>query len=153
VSCCCVCYKRSYLHCSIFYTYFEQYLSIWTDALESLGLSLLVVFVVAFLISGFDIFTACVILFVVFMIIVDMMGIMYFWSISFNAVSLVNLVMVKTVNISKQLSNRFSLQSVGIAVEFCGHIVHHYVHSNKPNSVERASDALTEMGSSVRFST
>ncbi|RZC35061.1 Niemann-Pick C1 protein-like, partial [Asbolus verrucosus] len=117
---------------SIFYTYFEQYLTIWTDALESLGLSLLVVFLTTFVITGLSLFSACTIILVVIMIIVDMMGLMYFWSISFNAVSLVNLVM-----------------SVGIAVEFCGHIVHHYVHSTKMNSADRASDALTNMGSSV----
>ncbi|KAJ3648324.1 hypothetical protein Zmor_020135 [Zophobas morio] len=117
---------------SIFYTYFEQYLSIWTDALESLGLSLLVVFIMAFLISGLSLFSACTILVVVLMIIIDLMGLMYFWNVNFNAISLVNLVM-----------------SVGIAVEFCGHIVHHFVHSRKKNAVERASDALVEMGSSV----
>ncbi|XP_044253215.1 NPC intracellular cholesterol transporter 1 homolog 1b-like [Tribolium madens] len=117
---------------SIFYTYFEQYLTIWEDALESLGLSLFVVFIVAFLISGLNLFAACTTLIVVLMIIIDLMGLMYFWNINFNAISLVNLVM-----------------SVGIAVEFCGHIVHHYVHSTKLNSLEKASEAFAEMGSSV----
>ncbi|XP_015837942.1 NPC intracellular cholesterol transporter 1 homolog 1b isoform X2 [Tribolium castaneum] len=117
---------------SIFYTYFEQYLTIWEDALESLGLSLLVVFVVAFAISGLNLFAACTTLIVVLMIVIDMMGLMYFWNINFNAISLVNLVM-----------------SVGIAVEFCGHIVHHYIHSSKLSPLEKASDAFAEMGSSV----
>lgn len=37
---------------SIFYVYYEQYLTIWGDALESLGLSLAAVFVVTFIITG-----------------------------------------------------------------------------------------------------
>lgn len=37
---------------SIFYVYYEQYLTIWIDALESLGLSLAAVFVVTFIITG-----------------------------------------------------------------------------------------------------
>lgn len=79
---------------SIFYTYFEQYLTIWADALESLGLSLVVVFIVAFVFSGINIFSACTITLVVVMIVIDMLGLMYFWTINLNAVSLVNLVMV-----------------------------------------------------------
>lgn len=37
---------------SIFYVYYEQYLTIWIDALNSLGLSLLAVFVVTFIVTG-----------------------------------------------------------------------------------------------------
>lgn len=42
---------------SIFYVFYEQYLTIWKDALTSLGLSLLAVFVVTFIVTGtFDFF-------------------------------------------------------------------------------------------------
>lgn len=37
---------------SIFYVFYEQYLTIWVDALVSLGLSLLAVFVVTFVVTG-----------------------------------------------------------------------------------------------------
>ena len=37
---------------SIFYVYYEQYLTIWNDALTSLGLSLCAVFVVTFIVTG-----------------------------------------------------------------------------------------------------
>lgn len=37
---------------SIFYVYYEQYLTIWNDALTSLGLSLFAVFVVTFIVTG-----------------------------------------------------------------------------------------------------
>lgn len=37
---------------SVFYVYYEQYLTIWSDALISLGLSLAAVFVVTFIVNG-----------------------------------------------------------------------------------------------------
>lgn len=37
---------------SIFYVFYEQYLTIWYDTLFSLGLSLLAIFVVTFLLTG-----------------------------------------------------------------------------------------------------
>merc|ERR1719427_2286954 len=66
------------------------------------------------------------------MIVVNLMGWMYLWGISFNAVSLVNLVM-----------------SVGISVEFCSHVVRAFSTSTKATRVERAEDALGRVGSSV----
>ena len=52
-----------------------------------------------------DLGSSLVILLVIVMILTDMFGLMYWWSIQLNAVSLVNLVM-----------------AVGISVEFCSHI-------------------------------
>ncbi|KAF2904777.1 hypothetical protein ILUMI_01402 [Ignelater luminosus] len=117
---------------SIFYVFYEQYLDVWSATLESLGYSLLAVLVVTFVVSGFDIFAAFCIIIVVLMIVVNMGGLMYIWNITLNAVSLVNLVM-----------------AIGISVEFCGHIVHSFIHSRKKGSVNRAADALANMGSSV----
>ncbi|KAL1502244.1 hypothetical protein ABEB36_007416 [Hypothenemus hampei] len=117
---------------SVFYVFYEQYLTIWTDLLESLSYSILLVFVVSFIITGLDIFSACVIILTVLMIILHMMGFMYLWNISLNAVSLVNLVM-----------------SVGIAVEFCGHLVHAFAVSSKEDTLDRATDALGNIGSSI----
>lgn len=57
---------------------------------------------------------------------------MYFWNISLNAVSLVNLVM-----------------AVGISVEFCSHLVHSFSTSVEETRVRRAADSLTKMGSSI----
>lgn len=57
---------------------------------------------------------------------------MYMWNISLNAVSLVNLVM-----------------AVGIAVEFCSHLVHCFSVSMEPTREKRAANALTILGSSI----
>ncbi|XP_065167705.1 NPC intracellular cholesterol transporter 1 homolog 1b-like [Atheta coriaria] len=117
---------------SIFYVFFEQYLTIWYDMLTSLAYSLLVVLVVPFIVSGFNLFAACTILVVIAMITVNLAGMMYIWDITLNAVSLVNLVM-----------------SVGISVEFTGHIVHAFEVSKKHTPLDRATDALGLMGASV----
>ncbi|XP_076381020.1 NPC intracellular cholesterol transporter 1 homolog 1b isoform X2 [Megalopta genalis] len=117
---------------SVFYVYYEQYLTIWKEALSSLGFSLCVIFLVTALLTGFSLFSAIMVVLIVLMIIVNMGGLMYWWQIELNAVSLVNLVM-----------------AVGISVEFCSHIIHYYLHSKTSTSVDRAKETLNEVGSSV----
>lgn len=80
---------------SIFYVFYEQYLTIWKDAVFSLLLSLITIFSVSFVLTGFDLLSAVVILLMVTLILINMLGLMYFWNITLNAVSLVNLVVVR----------------------------------------------------------
>ncbi|XP_044760492.1 NPC intracellular cholesterol transporter 1 isoform X1 [Coccinella septempunctata] len=117
---------------SIFYVFYEQYLTSWRDTLFSLSISLAAIFVVTFLLMGFDIFSSTVVLITILMIVVNLGGLMYWWHITLNAVSLVNLVM-----------------AVGIAVEFCSHLVHTFATCTQISKTERAADALVRMGSSV----
>lgn len=116
---------------SMFYVYYEQYLTIWKDALISLGLSLAAIFVVTFIITGLDIISAIIVVFMVFLILLNMGGLMWVWNISLNAISLVNLVV-----------------SVGIGVEFISHIVRSY-KMFPGNHLQRASKSLSLTGSSV----
>lgn len=135
---------------SIFYVYYEQYLTIWFDAIVSLGLSLSAVFVVTFIVTGkntscicvtkcfrtflpvgLDIMSALIVVLMVFLIVLNMFGLMWIWNISLNAVSLVNLVV-----------------SVGIGVEFISHIVRSY-KMFAGNHLERAKKSLSLTGSSV----
>ncbi|XP_033197934.1 Niemann-Pick type C-1a isoform X5 [Bombus vancouverensis nearcticus] len=117
---------------SIFYVFYEQYLTMWPDTLYSIGISLFAIFVVTFLLMGLDIFSSVIVVITIMMIVVNIGGLMYWWHITLNAVSLVNLVM-----------------AVGIAVEFCSHLVHSFSVSVKTTRVERVADALTNMGSSI----
>lgn len=80
---------------SIFYVYYEQYLTMWRDVLVSLSISIAAIFVVTFILLGLDIHSAVVVLITIIMILVDLFGLMYLWDITLNAVSLVNLVMVR----------------------------------------------------------
>ena len=43
----------------------------------------------------------------------------------------------------------FIFQTVGISLEFCSHIARAFAVSLKPTRVERANDALSNIGSSV----
>ena len=117
---------------SIFYVFYEQYLTMWKDVLNSLVISVAAIFVVTFILLGLDFHSALIILITITMIIIDMIGIMYWWNISLNAVSLVNLVM-----------------AVGISVEFCSHMVRAFAVSVKPSRLSRAREALLKMGPSV----
>lgn len=75
--------------------------------------------------------SALIVVFMVFLIVLNMGGLMWLWNISLNAISLVNLVV-----------------SVGIGVEFISHIVRSY--KMFPGShLERASKSLSLTGSSV----
>lgn len=117
---------------SVFYVFYEQYLTMWADTVKSLGISLAAIFVVTFLLMGLDFFSSVVVIITIMMILINLLGLMYWWHITLNAVSLVNLVM-----------------AIGIAVEFCSHLVHSFSVSVQASRLERASDALTKMGSSI----
>jgi Niemann-Pick C1 protein len=117
---------------SVFYVFYEQYLTMWPDTLRSMGISVLSIFIVTFLLMGFDIHSSIVVVITITMIVINIGGLMYYWNISLNAVSLVNLVM-----------------AVGISVEFCSHLVHSFSVSMEETKVKRSADALTKMGSSI----
>ncbi len=91
---------------SLFYVFYEQYLTIWSDAGRALGICLAAVFAVVTLLTGVNLFSAAVTLVVVLLTLVNIAGAMYILGISLNAISLVNLVM-----------------AVGISIEFCSHLV------------------------------
>ncbi|CAF0888633.1 unnamed protein product [Adineta steineri] len=117
---------------SIFYVFYEQYLTIWHDAFMNLAISATAIFIVTFILLGLDIISAFIITLTITMITCDMIGMMYLWNIELNAVSLVNLVM-----------------SVGISLEFCAHICRDFVLSSQRSRLRRAEHALADMGSSV----
>ena len=117
---------------SVFYVFYEQYLTMWPDTLRSMGISVLSIFIVTFLLMGFDIHSSIVVVITITMIVINLGGLMFYWNISLNAVSLVNLVM-----------------AVGISVEFCSHLVHSFSVSVEDSKVKRSADSLTQMGSSI----
>ena len=112
--------------------FYEQYLTVVRDTVFNLVVSLASIFVISIILLGFDIWTSAIIVCTIAMIIANMFCLMFFWSVSLNALSLVNLVM-----------------TVGISVEFCSHIARAFALSTKPTRVLRASDAIVNMGSSV----
>ena len=117
---------------SVFYVFYEQYLTMWPDTLTSLAISLAAIFVVSFLLFGLDLISAVIVLFTVVLILINLGAFMYWFHISLNAVSLTNLVM-----------------AVGISVEFCSHIVKYFAKYANDDRVGNAKKAVINMGSSV----
>lgn len=117
---------------SVFYVFYEQYLTVVHDTIRNLGICLGAILVVTFVLLGCDLYSAVMVFITICMIVCDLLGLMYLWDISLNAVSLVNLIM-----------------AVGISVEFCSHITRAFAISTWPTRKERAKDALANMGSSV----
>uniref|UniRef100_A0A8C3YDN5 NPC intracellular cholesterol transporter 1 n=1 Tax=Catagonus wagneri TaxID=51154 RepID=A0A8C3YDN5_9CETA len=117
---------------SVFYVFYEQYLTVIDDTIFNLGLSLGAIFLVTVVLMGCELWATVIMCITIAMILVNMFGVMWLWDISLNAVSLVNLVM-----------------SCGISVEFCSHVTRAFTLSTKGSRVDRAEEALAHMGSSV----
>lgn len=79
---------------SVFYVFYEQYVTIVTDACVQLVLSLIAIFAVATVLLGLDPWSAFIIDLTIGCILFNLIGLMYWWGIEFNAISVVNLVMV-----------------------------------------------------------
>lgn len=86
--------RENHLFSSLVHVFYEQYLTMWSDTLRSLSLSTAAVFIATFFLLGLDIHSAAVVTLTVSTIVINLMGLMYWWNISLNAVSLVNLVVV-----------------------------------------------------------
>ena len=115
---------------SIFYVYYEQYLTIIGDSLLGVGVSVGAILVITSLLLG-SFWAGTIITLIIIMILVDMLGVMYLWNIDLNAISLVNLIM-----------------AVGISVEFVAHITRAFCLAPGSHQ-QRAHHALAKMGSNV----
>ncbi|KAJ8719577.1 hypothetical protein PYW08_011752 [Mythimna loreyi] len=114
---------------SLFFIYYEQYLTMWADTFASIGYCLIGAMVFNLLASGFNILTTFAVMINVILVVVNMMGVMYIWNIPLNAVSCVNLIV-----------------SIGISVEFCSHIAYAYAIGEGSNKVE---DAIQKVGATI----
>lgn len=70
--------------------------------------SLGAIFVVSFLLTGCDLIAALIILIMVALIVINMMGMMWLWNISLNAISLVNLVVVSIESLKSKCATKKS---------------------------------------------
>lgn len=90
-------YTYIFLFYSVFYVFYEQYLTIVYDTALNLNVSLAAIFVVTAVLLGFELWSAVIVCITIAMILVNMFGVMWLWGISLNAVSIVNLVMVRSI--------------------------------------------------------
>lgn len=74
--------------------FYEQYLSIAIAGFINLIFCLVPTFVVCFILLGMDLRSGLINLLTIIMIVVDTVGAMTLWGVSYNAISLINLVTV-----------------------------------------------------------
>ncbi|KAH0622987.1 hypothetical protein JD844_030872 [Phrynosoma platyrhinos] len=117
---------------TITYVFYEQYLTIAMTGIINVILCLVPTFLVCYILLGMDLRSAAINLVTIVMIVVDTVGAMTLWGVSFNAISLINLV-----------------AAVGISVEFVSHITRFFAVCTLPTKVERAKEATVNMGSAV----
>ncbi|XP_034241218.1 NPC intracellular cholesterol transporter 1 homolog 1b-like [Thrips palmi] len=117
---------------SVFYVYYEQYLSIVWVMAGSMLQSLCLLFLIMTLLNGFDLVASSIVSAIVIVMQLEMVAVMYLWGIDLNALSAVNLVV-----------------AMGIAVEFNSHVMHAFQKSTAPTRIARAQEALVDMGASV----
>jgi len=115
---------------SVFYVFFEQYLQMDYYATVTFAAAAVSILVVSYLFLG-SLWAAALTMAVVMSVVIDIMGCMYVFGIQFNAVSLTNLAM-----------------SIGIALEFCIHIVRSFTVEDGSRTF-RAQVALCRMGTPV----
>ncbi|KAK5577868.1 hypothetical protein RB653_002816 [Dictyostelium firmibasis] len=117
---------------SIFYCYFEAYLTIKQVAVKGVLLALGSVFLVSLAILMNPLVSLLVVI-CVGMTVIDLLAVMTLWDISLNAISVVNLIM-----------------GVGISIEFCVHIASTFIRSPKHYSRdEKVKFAISEMGANI----
>lgn len=123
---------------SLFYVFFDQYAHVVGITVQVLALALGAVLCICSVLLG-SWRTGGVVALTCALATLGVAGIMGFWGVSLNAISLVNLVI-----------------SLGIAVEFCSHIARSFMGASQglaPNGMkerqERALSALVDVGPSV----
>jgi Niemann-Pick C1 protein len=126
---------------SLHYVFFDQYEHIVPTAIYVVSLALVAILLITSLLLG-SWRTGATVTFTCFLAVTTVTGVMGFWGISLNAISLVNLVI-----------------SLGIAVEFCSHIARAFMGAGsgvpydkegRREKDERAFTALVDVGPSVR---
>lgn len=115
---------------SVFHIFFEQYLYVARDAAVLLGLPALAMLLACWAFTA-SLWSSLLLLGTLGSLLLHLAASMYLSGMQMNAVSLVNLAM-----------------SLGIAVEFCAHVLHAFSVAQGSRQ-ERADAALRKMGASV----
>lgn len=84
---------------SVFYVYYEQYLTIWKDGLINLTVSIIAIYIITTILLGLDFHSSTLVTITLLMMTIDLFGCMYIFNIQLNAISLVNIVMVRYLNL------------------------------------------------------
>ena len=119
---------------SAYYHFYEQYDTIIQETVTNVLICLTAVFLMSSVLLGFHMKAAFTLLLSVFMIVLDMLGMMVLADIPLNAISLVNIIM-----------------STGISVEFSAHIIKSFLKYKMEDGINTlaAYKALTNTGPAI----
>lgn len=113
------------------FVFFEQYVAILANTLQTLGIAVGVMLVVTAIFMPHPLLVALVTTTMV-MIIVGICGFMHFWGLTLSSVTMIHIIM-----------------SVGFSVDFSAHICHAYIIVNGKTRDERVKAAITRSGGPV----
>ena len=116
----------SYVH-----QYWDQYLHSDYDLFFIVGMCLLGVFIVTILFT-FNLTMALILCTIIFMVVVELLGLLPIWDVKINGFSLVNLCL-----------------AVGMAVEFTAHIAHEFIAQQGNTRRQRSFQAVAFMGTAM----
>ncbi|XP_012938836.1 patched domain-containing protein 3 [Aplysia californica] len=106
------------------FVYFEQYVSVLPSTLQTVGITIAVMFVVTCIFLPHPMIVALVMIQVV-MIVTGVFGFMGLWGLSLSSITMIQLIM-----------------SVGFSVDFCAHVCTAYMVSEEYSRRERAKEAI-----------
>ncbi|CAG5117284.1 unnamed protein product [Candidula unifasciata] len=110
---------------------FEQYLVIIHDTLQTVGVTIAVMFVATCIFLPHPLMVILVIV-QVFMIVVGIFGFMAHWGLTLSSITMIELIM-----------------SVGFSVDFCAHVCTAYMVSEEHSKEDRAKDAIIHASSPI----
>lgn len=110
------------------FIFFEQYVQIVPQTLKTLGISVAVVFLVTAIFMPLPVLIFLVTISVT-MIMVGVIGFMYFWDLTLNSVTMIHIIMC-----------------VGFSIDFSTHICHSFVQAEGVDKNKRIKTALNRSG-------
>ena len=113
------------------FIYFEQYVVITDEVIRNLLCAAGTVALVTALFCTHPLIAILIVL-GLFVLAVQLFGMMYFWNVSLNSISMLNLVM-----------------AIGFSVDYSAHFAHAFSTSNKHKVDDRILDALSTVGWSI----
>ncbi|CAL1542954.1 unnamed protein product [Lymnaea stagnalis] len=106
------------------FVYFEQYVAVLPSTLQTVGVTLAVMFVATCIFLPHPLIVVLVMV-QILMIVTGIFGFMAIWGLTLSSVTMIHLIM-----------------SVGFSVDFCAHVCTAYIVSEETNREDRARDAI-----------
>ncbi|CAJ0583213.1 unnamed protein product, partial [Mesorhabditis spiculigera] len=117
---------------SIFYVFYDMYPELVSDAVSRIIAAMVGIWLVMYIILGFDFTTATSVLISIMAATINVFGAMSIFQVELNPLSLANIFM-----------------SIAVAVEFSAPVARAYKHSKQKKRNERVEEAIVNAGSSL----